>query len=340
MELVRVLLLLLLTACVCVASGLCACPWGSCGAWAGVVAAAALMFSALWTRAWREEETLPCTGRAVLITGCDSGFGHALALRLSGLGLQVFAGVLDSEGTGAKKLKEQDPERITILQMDVTNAEHIAQVKEAIKKQLGEKELQSTSTVRRIMEVNFLSAVTVTQAFLPLIRRAKGRVVSVSSLAGAVPLPRFSAYSSSKAALSSFCRVLRLEMIQWGVHVALIQPSGFKTKIFGSSEDLSRYRQELLSHTPPEVLQDYGQDYISNLPSSLDTMSQNAMQDVSPVLDCIGHALLSTRPRELYCPGNAAWLLPFLYTHLPTTVFDRIILKFNSDTCHPSALQN
>ncbi|KAJ0069891.1 hypothetical protein NL108_016050, partial [Boleophthalmus pectinirostris] len=90
-------------------------------------------------------------------------------------------------------------------------------------------ELQSTSTVRRIMEVNFLSAVTVTQAFLPLIRRAKGRVVSVSSLAGAVPLPRFSAYSSSKAALSSFCRVLRLEMIQWGVHVALIQPSGFKT---------------------------------------------------------------------------------------------------------------
>uniref|UniRef100_A0A3B4AQT6 Uncharacterized protein n=1 Tax=Periophthalmus magnuspinnatus TaxID=409849 RepID=A0A3B4AQT6_9GOBI len=58
---------------------------------------------------------------------CDSGFGHGLALRLSGLGMQVFAGVLDSEGDGAKKLKEWDPERIAVLQMDVTNPEHIAQ---------------------------------------------------------------------------------------------------------------------------------------------------------------------------------------------------------------------
>uniref|UniRef100_A0A3B3ZBT1 Uncharacterized protein n=1 Tax=Periophthalmus magnuspinnatus TaxID=409849 RepID=A0A3B3ZBT1_9GOBI len=280
-----------------------------------------------------------------ILTCCDSGFGHGLALRLSGLGMQVFAGVLDSEGDGAKKLKEWDPERIAVLQMDVTNPEHIAQVKETINKRLGQKglwglvnnaglllcpvdaELQSTSSLRRLMEVNFLSAVTVTQTFLPLIRKAKGRVVGVSSLAGEVPMPLLSAYSASKAALACFCRVLRLEMLQWGVHVAVIQPSGFKTKIFGSSDDVSRYREELLSHTSPELLQDYGQDYISSLPSVLDTMSQATKQDMSPVLDCIEHALLSTHPRPLYCPGKSAWLLPFLYTHLPTATFDRFTVR-------------
>uniref|UniRef100_A0A3B3ZCR6 Uncharacterized protein n=1 Tax=Periophthalmus magnuspinnatus TaxID=409849 RepID=A0A3B3ZCR6_9GOBI len=276
---------------------------------------------------------------------CDSGFGHGLALRLSGLGMQVFAGVLDSEGDGAKKLKEWDPERIAVLQMDVTNPEHIAQVKETINKRLGQKglwglvnnaglllcpvdaELQSTSSLRRLMEVNFLSAVTVTQTFLPLIRKAKGRVVGVSSL---VPMPLLSAYSASKAALACFCRVLRLEMLQWGVHVAVIQPSGFKTSMELLIEPIMLILillEELLSHTSPELLQDYGQDYISSLPSVLDTMSQATKQDMSPVLDCIEHALLSTHPRPLYCPGKSAWLLPFLYTHLPTATFDRFTVR-------------
>ncbi|XP_072291672.1 17-beta-hydroxysteroid dehydrogenase type 2 [Eucyclogobius newberryi] len=352
MELPRVLLL---TVCVsaCVAGGLCA--WG---AWAGLVAVAALMCGALGTRAWSGEETLLSSTRSALITGCDSGFGHALALRLSGRGVQIFAGVLDIDGPGAQSLKEQDPKGITVLHMDVTKPEHVARAKEHITEQLGEKglwglvnnaglllcpvdaELQSISCFRRLMEVNFLSAVTVTQAFLPLIRRAKGRVVNVSSLAGSVPMRRFSAYSSSKAALSCFSRVLRLEMFQWGVHVALVQPSGFRTKIFGSREDVCRYKQELLARTTPEVLQDYGLDYISQLPSSLAFMSQNSEQDFSPVLECLEHALLSSRPKTLYCPGQGAWLLPFLQRHLPTAVFDRLILRIMNDTCQPSALNN
>lgn len=324
----------------------------------GVTAATAvaLICGALLMCTRSSEETLPSTGRAVLITGCDSGFGHALALRLSGRGLHVFAGVLDCEGIG-RKLKERDPERITVLQMDITNLEHIAQAKKEIKAKLGDKdlwgvvnnaglllcpvdaELTSTTNFRRLMEVNFLSAVTVTQAFLPLIRRARGRVVNVSSLAGAAPMPRFAAYSSSKAALSSFSRVLRLEMFQWGVHVALIQPSGFRTKIFGDDAEISRYKDDLLSQTPSEVLRDYGSDYISQLPSRLHSMSRGVEQDLSPVLDAMEHALLSPRPRALYCPGGGAWLMPFLHSHLPTALFDRLVLQLIRDTCRPTALE-
>lgn len=352
MGLVRVLL----TACLCVAGGLCA--------WAGVTgvtaaaAAVALICGALWTCARSREETLlPPAARAVLITGCDSGFGHALALRLSGRGLHVFAGVLDSDGTGARSLREGDPERITVLQMDITNPEHVTRTKEHVKATLGDRglwgvvnnagvllcpvdvELTLMSSVRRMMEVNFLSAVTVTQAFLPLIRRARGRVVNMSSLAGAMPMPRFAAYSSSKAAVSAFSTALRLEMYQWGVHVALLQPSGFRTRIFGDDADITRYQQELLSQTPPEVLQDYGPDYISQLPSSLLSMSQGAEQDLSPVLDAMEHALLSPRPRALYCPGKAAWSLPRMYSLLPSSLFDGMVLRLINDTCRPTALE-
>uniref|UniRef100_A0A3B3ZBS0 Uncharacterized protein n=1 Tax=Periophthalmus magnuspinnatus TaxID=409849 RepID=A0A3B3ZBS0_9GOBI len=281
-----------------------------------------LLFGTIWRDSVLQLRATSC---------CDSGFGHGLALRLSGLGMQVFAGVLDSEGDGAKKLKEWDPERIAVLQMDVTNPEHIAQVKETINKRLGQKglwglvnnaglllcpvdaELQSTSSLRRLMEVNFLSAVTVTQTFLPLIRKAKGRVVGVSSLAGKsnnIPgvVCFIHTFEKSLVSLACFCRVLRLEMLQWGVHVAVIQPSGFKTSM------------ELLIEPIMLIL-------ILLLPSVLDTMSQATKQDMSPVLDCIEHALLSTHPRPLYCPGKSAWLLPFLYTHLPTATFDRFTVR-------------
>uniref|UniRef100_A0A8C6S752 Uncharacterized protein n=1 Tax=Neogobius melanostomus TaxID=47308 RepID=A0A8C6S752_9GOBI len=290
--------------------------------------------------------------------GCDSGFGHALALRLSGRGLHVFAGVLDSEGVGARSLREREPEHITVLHMDVTNLEHIAQAKEHIKAKLGGKglwglvnnaglllytvdaELTLTPYFRQLMEVNFLSAVTVTQAFLPQIRRARGRVVNVSSLAGAVPMPLFAAYSSSKAALSSFTGVLRLEMLQWGVHVALIQPSGFRTStnIYTLTSKCWNWQSELLSQTPPEVLEDYGSDYISQLPTSLNTMSQNAEVDLSPVLEAMEHALLSPWPRALYSPGRGAWLMPRLYSLLPNAAFDKVVLRLVNDTCRPTAL--
>uniref|UniRef100_A0AAV2L1J1 Estradiol 17-beta-dehydrogenase 2 n=1 Tax=Knipowitschia caucasica TaxID=637954 RepID=A0AAV2L1J1_KNICA len=305
-----------------------------------------------WARAQSSGGSVHAEGRGVLITGCDSGFGHGLALRLSARGLQVFAGVLDPEGPGAQSLS-LDPGGIRVLHMDVTEPQHIAQARARVEAELGDTglwglvnnaglllcpvdaELHPTSCFRRLMEVNFLSAVAVTQAFLPLIRRARGRVVNMSSLAGEVTMPRFSAYSSSKAALACFSRVLRLEMLRWGVHVCLIQPSGFKTKIFSS--DTSCLRQELLSACSPDVLRDYGSDYISQLPSSLDFMSQNAMQDISPVLDCMEHALLSRCPRALYCPGPAAWLLPFLQRHLPTAAFDWIITRFIWATFCPSA---
>lgn len=106
------------------------------------------------------------------------------------------------------------------------------------------------------MEVNFLGAVKMSQVFLPLLRRSRGRIVNMTSMAGPwirntdafvwcyqlkrslplptgeVPIPLFSAYGASKAALAVYSKAMRLELSAWGVRVSLIQPSGFRTSTF------------------------------------------------------------------------------------------------------------
>ncbi|XP_041852046.1 estradiol 17-beta-dehydrogenase 2 [Melanotaenia boesemani] len=293
----------------------------------------------------RKEELVPVQNRAVLVTGCDSGFGHALAVRLSEAGLQVFAGVLDVHGPGAEQLKRRALKNLHVLQLDVTDSSQVQTVFNYICAQVyhsglwalvnnagvllcpTDAELQPLATLRRFMDVNFLSAVHMSQLFLPLLRRSRGRIVNVSSMAGEVPMPMFGAYGASKAALSIFSRVMRLELAPWGVKVVLIQPAGFRTNIFGVPDDVIRYQDELLTTISAEAREDYGDEYISSLPCCLSFMFQQSAEDLSPVVEDMYHAVMSVHPRPLYTPGQMGWLLPFLHRCCPTSMFDAIITR-------------
>ncbi|XP_056243089.1 estradiol 17-beta-dehydrogenase 2 isoform X2 [Seriola aureovittata] len=260
----------------------------------------------------RRNELLPAKSRAVLITGCDSGFGHALAEQLSEMGVQVFAGMLDVNGGGAQRLRERGSENLQVLQLDVTDSTQVETVHRYICTQVGhtglwglvnnagilhcpaDAELQPMVACRRCMEVNFLSAVNMCQVFLPLLRCSRGRIVNVSSMAD----------------------------------------------IFGTDDDARRYRDEILAALSSEAREDYGEVYVSSLPSSLSRMSQQCAEDLSPVVDEMCHALLSVRPRPLYTPGQMGWLLPFLHRHCPTAVFDLIATTFLKHTeCEPAGLR-
>ncbi|XP_070687485.1 17-beta-hydroxysteroid dehydrogenase type 2 [Pempheris klunzingeri] len=306
----------------------------------------------------RSDELLPAQSRAVLVTGCDSGFGHALAKQLSQLGVKVFAGVLDVNGAGAQQLRQRGSDNLQVLQLDVTDGSQIETAHGHIRTQVAasglwglvnnagvllcpmDAELHPMAVYRRHMDVNFLSAVRMCQVFLPLLRRSRGRIVNVSSMAGEVPMPMFAAYGASKAALSVFSRVLRLELSSWGVSVALIQPAGFRTNIFGNSDDITRYRDEILAAVSSEAMEDYGKAYISSLPSSLSRMSRRSAEDLSPVVADMCHALLAARPRAVYTPGHLGWLLPFLHRCCPTAVFDAIIASFPKHAdCEPAGLK-
>ncbi|KAM9376802.1 17-beta-hydroxysteroid dehydrogenase type 2 [Pholidichthys leucotaenia] len=293
----------------------------------------------------REKRLLPARNRAVLVTGCDSGFGHAVAILLSDLGLQVFAGVLDINGSGAQQLRDRGSTNLRLLELDVTNSSQIEAAQRYIRAEVTDSglwglvnnagvlpcpvdsELQPLSEYRRCLDVNFVAVVNMCQVFLPLIRRARGRVVNMSSMAGEVPLPMFGAYGASKAALSVFTGVMRMELSEWGVGVVLIQPGGFKTNIFGSPDAVSRHRDVLLASVSPEAREDYGEPYISSLPQRLLGMRQQSAEDLSPVVNDVLHALLSPRPRPLYIPGRTGRLLTLLHRCCPTAVFDAIAIS-------------
>ncbi|NXX06134.1 BDH protein, partial [Larus smithsonianus] len=133
--------------------------------------------------------------KAVLITGCDKGFGHALAKLLHSKGFTVFAGCLqaDKNGDGARELKNMKSDRMQVLQMDVCSDQEVAQAVDFVKRTLkvpeeglwglvnnagistfGEVEFASLDNYKDVAEINLWGTVRVTKAFLPLIRRAKG----------------------------------------------------------------------------------------------------------------------------------------------------------------------
>ncbi|XP_062923491.1 11-beta-hydroxysteroid dehydrogenase type 2-like [Mobula hypostoma] len=133
--------------------------------------------------------------------------------------------------------------------MDLTKPEDIDKALQITKDKLGEKglwglvnnagkcinisdtELSAMDNYRDCMQINFFGAVAITQGFLPLIRKTKGRIVNVSSPVGDFPLPYLSSYAASKAALSLFTSILRLELSNWGVKVCTILPGFYKTGV-------------------------------------------------------------------------------------------------------------
>ncbi|XP_068007007.1 17-beta-hydroxysteroid dehydrogenase type 2 [Melanerpes formicivorus] len=300
---------------------------------------------------------LPVGDKAVLITGSDTGIGHALAKYLDDLGFVVFAGVLNKDGPGAEELRRSCSQRLSVLQLDITNITHVkeAYLKVSEKVQntglwgvvnnagiLGfpaDGELMPMSTYRQCMEVNFFGAVELSKTFLPLLRKSRGRLVNVSSMAGGIPLPRYAAYGASKAALSMFSGVMRQELSKWGVKVAAIHPSGFRTGIQGTADLWAKQEKELIENLPADTRQDYGEDYLLELKSYLLHMPVHCDADLSPVLGAILHALLAKRPHGLYTPGKGAYMPLCIFCYFPLWFYDFIISKMLSPKSVPRALR-
>nr|XP_014428905.1 estradiol 17-beta-dehydrogenase 2 isoform X3 [Pelodiscus sinensis] len=203
----------------------------------------------------------------------------------------------------------------------------------------GDGELLPMSMYKQCMEVNFFGPVEVTKMFLPLLRKSKGRLINISSMAGCIPLARFAAYGSSKAALSMFSGVMRQELAQWGVKVAAVHPTGFRTSITGTPELWAQKKNHLLENLTPELKKDYGEDYIEALKNVLLNMSVNCASDLSPVLDDILHALLATSPRGSYTPGKHAYLSVCIFCYFPLWLYDFFTAKFQRSKNVPSALK-
>ncbi|XP_016053404.1 PREDICTED: estradiol 17-beta-dehydrogenase 2 [Miniopterus natalensis] len=293
------------------------------------------------------QELLPVDQKAVLITGGDTGIGHALSKYLDQLGFTVFAGVLNENGSGAEELRRTCSKRFSVLQLDVTNSQQIKEAYSKVVQKVQNRglwavvnnagilglptdgELIPMAHYKRCMDVNFFGAVEVTKAFLPLLRKSKGRLVNISSIGGVVPLLKMAAYGSSKAALAMFSAVMRQELSKWEVKVSTIHPGGFKTNIVGTSELQDKLEKDILDHLTPDVQEDYGQEYILAQKKFFNLINYQS-SDLSPVLQDIRHAISAKSPFTFYTPGPGAYLWFCLVSFSPTGIFDYFNKKIHS----------
>ena len=184
---------------------------------------------------------------SVLVTGASTGIGLAITQYLASRGMHVFAGARKLE---ALQTLKQNP-NITSLKLDVTNAEDIKQARKIIEEKAaglfalvnnagigkgGPLMDVTVDDLRAQFEVNLFGVHQITQAVFPLLLKAKGRIVMMSSDSGFFATPFFGPYCSSKFALEGYADSLRREITPYGVKVIIIEPGRVMTPIWDKGE--------------------------------------------------------------------------------------------------------
>ncbi|XP_043420452.1 retinol dehydrogenase 16 isoform X4 [Prionailurus bengalensis] len=175
----------------------------------------------------------------------------------------------------------------------------------------------------KILDVNLLGLIEVTLNLLPLVRKARGRVVNISSIMGRVSLLGGS-YCISKYGVEAFSDSLRRELSYFGVKVAVIEPGFFNTGVT-NSEKISRAIQEAWDQASPEVKEIYGEKFLASVKKSVKKLKSTCCNNLYLVTNCVEHALTACHPRTRYSSGWDAKLLYLPMSYMPTLLVDAMI---------------
>jgi short-subunit dehydrogenase len=184
------------------------------------------------------------------------------------------------------------------------------------------------------MDVNLNGVVRVTHAFMHLIKKAKGRIVTTASVCGRVSLPLLGPYTCSKYAVEAYCDTLRIENAIFGVSVSIIEPGFFKTTLTDPKR-ITKVFDDIWKRTTKEKRDEYGDKVFECTKNEMITMlSERCNKNTYLVVNAYFHALTSARPRARYPVGLDANLIYIPVSFLPAPVTDfifaavRIIKQF------------
>jgi NAD(P)-dependent dehydrogenase (short-subunit alcohol dehydrogenase family) len=266
--------------------------------------------------------------RAIFISGANGGMGAALVPRLLERGWKVYAGVMSDRGS------LPDSPDIVILRCDITDSAVVRETAAKITELQGKQGLQAVLNLtgipiqgpvetvdeadfRRAFEINFWGAFHIIQAFLPLLRAGRGRIINVPGVLARVAVPFAGPIASSKGALLLLSDTIRMELAPWDIPVIAIEPSGIRTPALKSSA-------ESLAGS------------LSNVPSQQKALYQEMVKlaqdtkigsdSVNVAAKVIIKALESTNPRPYYLVGRSAPMITML-TYLPARLRDMLIRR-------------
>ena len=278
--------------------------------------------------------------RSILVTGASSGIGKDATLALLGEGFQVFAGVRDE--AAAARLRSEAPagtgERLQVLMLDVTQPAQVAAAVDRLRAALGQDglwglfnnagitvngpiEFLKLDDLRRQLEVNVIGQVAMTQAVIPLLRRARGRVVTTGSVAGFISMPGLAPYAMSKHAMEAFSDSLRRELRPWGIQVSLLEPGAIATDIWQKGlRDADAAERDW-----PERARELYAPLIVALRKAA-AMSERRASPPAVVTRAVVHAFTAATPRTRYRMGRDSGIQRFI-AWLPDRWADALLAK-------------
>lgn len=206
--------------------------------------------------------------KVVLLTGASSGIGEALAVAIGRKGATV--GLVARRGDLLRPIAEKignEGGTARVYECDVTDRNKLNEAAEDLRREFGRIDILIANAgiggndrrtrnlepeaVEKVIDVNLLGAVNAVGAVLPdMIKRKSGQLVAVSSLAGFRGLPRSAAYSASKAGMNAFFESVRLDMLQKGVSVTIIQPGFIRTPLTAGRANKMPFLMELEDAVP------------------------------------------------------------------------------------------
>ncbi|CAJ0953106.1 unnamed protein product, partial [Mesorhabditis belari] len=296
--------------------------------------------------------------RAVLITGCDSGFGFKIALQCARAGIPTFAACLTQQGIEKLK-KEENSSKLRPFQLDVTKDESVQQAVKFVDSNLkngeylwglvqnagvftihGPDDFMNAQHYQYSFDVNCLGCIRVTQAFKKHIKKCQGRIIATSSVSGRVAFPGTGAYAVGKYGVEAYIDALRQELYPWGVKCSILEPGAFKTPLLDHQMHKNRVNKAW-SQVDDETKAEYGEKYkdfiIESWNKALDTM---ASSNLAYVTDAYFHAITAQYPRKRYRCG---WDSIFFYipislvpTELQDWIFRALISKENKGNVEPA----
>lgn len=276
----------------------------------------------------------------VLITGCDTGFGNLAARQLDQQGFRVIAACLTE--AGASSLKSLASPGLKTVLLDVTDRASVAGVVEEVRREVGERGLwglvnnagrsvpigpndwMQLEDFQKVLDVNLIGLINLTLQCLPLLKKAKGRVVNMASILGRLSLTG-GGYCLSKWGVEAFSDGLRRDMEHFSMKVSIIEPGFFKTRV----TDLNHIESDLKKRwdgLPADVRKSYGDSYLQNyLKAQAFSMNILCSEDISKVTSCVQHALSAKYPRTRYGAGWDAKLFWIPLSYMPSCIADFVV---------------
>ena len=263
----------------------------------------------------------------VLITGCSSGIGRALADAFKGAGYRVFAAA--RKGADLERLAAAD---FTAVKLDVNDAADIARASERIRAEAGRLDVLINNAgygamgplldggaegMRQQFETNVFSLVELTRACFPLLRACQGLVVNIGSISSVLVTPFAGTYCASKAAVHALSDALRMELAPFAIDVMEVQPGAIASS-FGSNA--SQAAEQLLNESSPWWPLRDGIRARANASQDKPTPASEFAADLLAAVQ------RSKRPALLRL-GNGCHSLPLLAFLLPRTLLQAVLKK-------------